>query len=862
MFPESKPQKKLVACFAVCVFLFVAHTGQAYSQTISTVAGGGVNDGAPATAVGLSDPRGVAVDGAGNVYVAVPSQLRVRRILPNGSITTVIGNGVIGDYGDGGPAISAAIGSSIDIATDKFGNLFVSDYYKRRIRRIDTAGVVTSVAGSTDFGSELEDVPAVTARIYPGALALDDSGNLYFFDSFRRQIRRIDHANGLIRTVVGTGVQGYSGDGGAALAAKIGSVEGIAIDTSGNLYFSDNHSRGRIRKVSQATGLIETIAGNGQAGSAGDGGPAIDATLFASAGLALDQDENLYVVDSSQYAVRRILKSSGIIERVAGNGSQGFNGDGGPALAASFMLPRGIVFASNGDLIISDSGADRVRRVEKLSGLVSTIGGNGTFRSFEGDGGPATNAALSDVRSVAANTNGGFLVADRSNDRIRSIDTGGAISTVAGNGVPNFQGEGVPATGPVLSGPWSVAGSLQGGFYIVDGSCNCIRKVSPDGNISTFAGRPPAWGFSGDGGPATNALLSDPRGVAVDRVGRVIVADTPNGRLRRVSPAGVISTIAGGGDAAPGDGGYAIDALIIQPVAIAAGLADEVLFGQVNPARIRKISRDGKISTVAGAGFGTDGGPAATALLSGVAGLAVDNIGRIYFSESSRIRKIGTDGIVSTIAGGVDRGFYGDGGPAAAAQLNFPQQLSVDARGDLLIADVENRRIRKITFPFDVISVVSRKSHGIAGTFDLPIAHPLEVMSAGVEPRSGTAHRIVFIFNEPIHSVASANTNVGSAGFSFSGNEVEIVLTNVPDNTRVAISISGINGTLNVNATIGFLIGDINSSRTVNAGDISSIRANIGRTVSPSNFQHDLNLDGVIDQRDVSLAKGRAAFVQ
>ena len=329
-----------------------------------------------------------------------------------------------------------------------------------------------------------------------------------------------------ISTVAGNGFSGFSGDGGPATSAALYTPLGIAVGPDGSLYIAD-YSTQRIRRVRR--GIITTVAGNGLRGFSGDGGPATSAKLAEPYGVAVAPDGSLYIADRSNNRIRRV-DPDGIITTVAGNGTASFSGDGGPATSATFSFPQGVAVGPDGSLYIVASSNARIRRVGP-DGIITTVAGGGT--AGLGDGGPATSAQLRPT-GVAIGPDGSLYVADSSNDRIRRVGPDGIITTVAGNGLRGFSGDGGPATSAQLNNPsYGVAAGPDGSLYIADSANNRIRRVDPDGIITTVAGNGTA-SFSGDGGPATSATLAYPAGIAVGADGTLYVTDNSNRRIRHV----------------------------------------------------------------------------------------------------------------------------------------------------------------------------------------------------------------------------------------------------------------------------------------------------------------------------------------
>lgn len=332
-------------------------------------------------------------------------------------------------------------------------------------------------------------------------------------------------SNGIITTIAGTGVGVFGGDGGSATAAGLSDPERVAIDSAGNVYIADEY---RVRKITPA-GIISTIAGNGTDGFSGDGGPAVSAQLRAYA-VAVDLAGNLFVADRDNNRVRKVTPA-GIISTVAGNGTAGFSGDGGPALAAALRSPRGVAVDAAGNLFIGERGNNRIRRVNP-QGIITTVAGNGQA-GFGGDGGPAVSGLLNGPEGIAIDSTGTLFIADTNNHRIRKVSPQGIITTIAGSSDNGFSGDGGPATAAMLENPEDVAVDSTGTLFIADRENNRVRKVTSAGIITTVAGG--ESGFSGDGGPSSSALLNDPSGVAVAANGSLFIADNDNYRVRKIT---------------------------------------------------------------------------------------------------------------------------------------------------------------------------------------------------------------------------------------------------------------------------------------------------------------------------------------
>ena len=575
--------------------LYIADSGNyrirkvdADTGNISTVAGNGnfgfSGDGGLATEARLSIPRGVTADGSGNLYIADTFNQRIRKVDADGNISTVAGNGTFGFSGDGGSATAATLRNPWSVTADGSGNFYIADTGSNRIRKVDAAGDISTVAGNGTNGHSRDGHQATTAALFrPTSVALDGSGNLYSGSTSGRSVRKIDTATGIISTFAGSGQRGFNGDGGLATATRLYRPQGVAVDGSGNLYIAEANNQ-RIRKVDAATGIVSTVAG----GATGDGGPATAAHLNFPRGVEADGSGNLYIADTYYYRIRKI-DAAGIISTVAGNGTNGYSGDGGLATEAQLLHPVNTTADGDGNLYIADAFNHRIRKVDADTGIISTVAGIGS-NGFGGDGGLATAATLHYPWDVALDGSDNLYIADRDNDRIRKVDADTEIiSTVAGGGTG---GDGGQATAAGLYKPQSVALDGSNNLYIAEAGTNHrIRKVDAvTGNISTVAGTG-TKGFSGDGGQATAAQLNFPHSLALDRANNLYIADRGNNRIRWVNAAtGIIATVAGTGTSGfSKDGGLAAQSRLYTPYGVAVDGAGYIYIGDTFSHRIRRV---------------------------------------------------------------------------------------------------------------------------------------------------------------------------------------------------------------------------------------------------------------------------------
>lgn len=674
---------------------------------ITTVAGGGFleEEGVPATEAGLLVPWGVE-EASGELFLSEEIGDRVRKVSQDGTTSTFAGGGTL-PLGDGGPATGAVLAIPDQLALDTAGNLYISDEENNRVRKVDLGtGIITTIAGGGSPADGLGDgLPATSAAVpSPRGLAFDPAGNLHISTSQHR-VRKIDRATGIISTVVGNGQRASSGDGGPAGDASLASPLGIAFNAAGDLFIAEaSFDEGRIRKVDHATGIITTVAG-GHVGGGGDGGPATDAGLSIPISIAFDSAGNLFI--GTTFGRVRMIDTNGIITTIAGGGTPADGlGDGGPATAANINRARGVAVDAGGNIFVSDSqdfNHERVRRVDRTTGVITTAVGNGDF-GFSGDGRPATLAQINLARGLAFNAAGDLFVADASNNRVRRVDHAtGIITTVAGGGL----GDGLPATAAVLNGPRGVTLANSGDLLIAECVNDRVRKVDgTTGIITTIAGGGTAFDGVGDGGAATAAVLDCPSGLhyvtSGSSAGTLYIADANKHRVRRVDPRGTITTVAGTGTAGfSGDGAAATQAELNTPSGVHLDSAGNLFVADTENNRVRRITPTGVITTVAGDGtelWGANDIPATRTSLVAPTDMAVDASGNLIIAENSlhRIRRVSPGGVITTIAGNGIPSSAGDGGPAYAALLGGPTQLDLDGGDNVFFTESVNRVVRRI----------------------------------------------------------------------------------------------------------------------------------------------------------------------
>ena len=684
-----------LAWFGLCCLPALAASPPVYQLT--TVAGSDqVGDGGQAVAAQLEQPEGIVVDPAGNLYIADAANHRVRKVTPAGAISTVAGTGHQGFSGDHGPATAAQLNQPYGLALDMAGNLYIADYGNQRVRAIGTNGNITTVAGDGPSGTYADGGPATAALLLgPHDLATDAAGNLYISELLGHRVRQVA-PGGKISTVAGIGIAGYGGDGGPATAAQLDQPAGLALDGAGNLYIVDSRNF-RIRKVLAGAGTISTVCSQ-QTFNAQNFTYTVN--LF---GLAADGAGDIYFLDVANAAAWQ-LNPAGVLTQLAGvPGGGGYTGDGQPALQTALINPIEVTRDAAGDLYISEF--ERVRSVTAATGIINTVAGDGTF-GFGGDGGSALMAVLNTPTGLALN-NGSLYISDTNNQRVRQVASG-SIATVAGNGTPGYLGDSGPALSARLSSPTGLAFDPAGNLYIADSKNNNVRSVNPSEVITTFAGIG-TCGFGAEGDPAALTPLCGPQSAVVDLAGNTYIADTQNNRVIMVDSAGNIQIVAGNGTAGDAGAGNSAWGELYEPQGVALDSAGNLYIADTQNHRIRMLAPGGAISTIAGtgnAGFSGDGGAAAAAELNAPSQVAVDTSGNVYIADTlnHRVRLVTTDGNIATIAGTGDAAYNGDDGPAVQVALSAPGGVALDGQGNVYVADTGNNRVRMLSTTQTVVT--------------------------------------------------------------------------------------------------------------------------------------------------------------
>jgi sugar lactone lactonase YvrE len=662
--------------------MFTATCGRGQSYAFTTLAGTpgfGYADG-NGTITRFGHPQDLAADSSGNIYVSDYPNYVIRKVSPNGDVTTLAGMaGVTGYVDDVGSA--ARFSLTFGIVFDPSGSLIVADTGNNTIRRVRLDGRVTTIAGVPQTRGYL-DGPAAIARFSgPEGMDIDASGYIWVADTANHVIRRIDPF-GTVSTVAGSpGVSGTAD--GVGTAARFNFPSDIVV-ASGYLLVADslNHA---IRKVT-ADGTVTTFAGLAGTSGAVDGTGAA-ARFHTPTRLDIDSAGSIYVADRDNGSIRRVT-SAGVVTTIAGTlNTIGFQD--GISSTARFSSPTGVALDRSGNIWIADGNNSAIRRMS--AGSITTVAG------FSGIGfadGMRNLAGFFMPIGVAADSNGNVYVADNYNQTIRKILPDGTVSTVAGTARARGSADGGLGTAHFRF-PHSVAVDTGGNLYVADNDNNTIRKIDTAGVVSTLAG---AAGISGTtDGAGSTARFNGPEQVAVDRSGNVFVADCYNHAIRRITPQGVVSTYAGQPGLSGTADGAVSDAKFNFPTGVAVDGDNNVYVADSFSHVIRKISSAGIVSTMAGvSGSAADlDGRGASARFTYPYYLAVDSAGKLFVTEqiTNVVRTVAPDGTVTTIGGSGNLGYVDSVG--SSARFYGTGGIAVDSLGNIYVADTNNNVIRR-----------------------------------------------------------------------------------------------------------------------------------------------------------------------
>jgi hypothetical protein len=618
------------------------------------------------TAARFNYTASVASDSAGNIYVADVNNNTIRKVTPAGVVSTLAG--LAGSSGSAdGTGSSARFNNPIGVATDSAGNVYVADSYNYTIRKITPSGVVSTFAGLAGSSGSADGTGSVARLNSPSGVATDSAGNVYVADSLNRTIRKITSA-GAVSTLAGTAGSSGSADG-TGSAARFSYPYGIATDSVGNVYVADTNNT--IRMITSAA-VVSTLAGTAGSSGSVDGTGAAARFNFPS-GVTTDSASNVYVTDTNNNTIRKITPA-GVVSTYAGLAGSKGSTDGAVA-AARFYLPRGIASDSSGNFYVADSYNQTIRKITAAGAVSTFVGSVALPGSLDGSG---TAARFNAPLGVATDSTKNVYVADTYNHTIRKISADGVVSTLAGLAGTSGSANGT-GTAARFSSPYGVATDSAGNVYVADTNNNTIRKITPAGTVSTLAGTAGSVGSSLDG-TWTAAQFDIPYSVATDSAGNVYVAERGSSTIRKITPAGVVTTFAGlAGPPGNNVDGTGSAARFSSPYGVATDSADNVYVADNGNQTIRKITPAGVVSTLAGMGGGTGSvdGTGTAARFNYPTGVATDSAGNVYVADKSNhtIRKVTPAGVVSTIVGVAGKADFAAG--ALPGTLVFPHAVAV-----------------------------------------------------------------------------------------------------------------------------------------------------------------------------------------
>ncbi len=681
------------------VFLFASAAPALGAYIVGTLAGpavaSGDADGSGSTAR-FDWPQGVAVDSAGNLFVADSFNHTVRKITPAGAVTTVAGTAGVAGSADGtGSAARFAYPSAI--AIDSADTVYVADSGNHTIRVISPAGVVQTLAGLAGSRGSADGAASVARFDFPEGVAVDAAGVVYVSDSGNHTIRVIA-VGGAVSTLAGAAGQAGNADGTGAVA-RFDHPFGIAVDAGGTLFVAD-HGNHTIRTVDPA-GVVATFAGT--AGVAGDtDGTGAAARFSMPKGLVIDVAGNLLVADFGNHTVRAVT-STAVVTTVAGKPGSWGSADGDSA-TARLLFPGGVAVDTGGSAYIADSGNHAVRKVAP-GGAVTTLAGKSGMGTDDGTG-PQARFFL--PYGIAVGSSGTVFVADTYNHTIRSVSPVGVVTTLAGTGGLSGDSDGLGAAAR-FDHPTGMAVDDTGTLFVADTGNHTIRVISSLGAVGTPFGTAGAAGSADGLGP--NARFSSPKAVAVDDGGTIYVADTGNHTIRAIDPTGAVTTIAGkAGEPGTADGA-ASDARFRSPAGIAVDWTGTVYVADTGNHAIRMILPTGVVTTLAGAPGvrGAANGLGSSARFSAPAGIALGAEDALFVADAgnSAVRRVSHMGAVTTVAGLQGATGRADG-VGSAARFALPSDIAVGPDDFLYVADTFNHILRKIDPP-PVYSVFTGK---------------------------------------------------------------------------------------------------------------------------------------------------------
>jgi sugar lactone lactonase YvrE len=684
--------RRMAACIAAAMAVAWvetagAQTNYATPYTFTTFAGkayvaGSVDATGPAAQ--FNAPYGTAVDSNGNVYVADLGNNTIRKITPAGVVTTLAGTP--GTHGStDGTGAAARFNTPVGIAVDSTGNVYVSDEANETIRKITPAGVVTTLAGTVGVGGTVDGTGTAAQFSSPAGIGIDGAGNLYVADQTDDTIRKVT-PSGVVTTIAGA-VSSVGFTDGAGTVARFHSPYGVCADASGNVYVADTGNY-TIRMITPS-GTVSTIAGTAKvSGSANGTGAA--ARFDAPVDVAVDGSGNVYVADENGDACIRMITPGGVVTTLAGHaGLTGFAD--GTGTNAEFDGPFGVCVDAGGNVYVGDSVNNEIRKIAP-GGVVTTLAGTSGGGYVDGTG---SAARLNWTTGVAVDGSGNVYVADSDNDEIRKITPGGVVTTLAGSPGNAGSADGTGSSAQ-FNYPFGLTVDGSGNVFVTDTANDTIRKVTPGGVVSTVAGTPLMAGSANGTGSA--ALFSIPIGIAVDGNGNLYVSEQGNQTIRMITPAGVVTTLAGTAGSPGSADGTGAAARFDLPAGLVLDGSGNLYVADATNAEIRKVAPGGVVTTIAGAAQsgGSSDGTGSAAHFYFPVGIGIDSSNNLYVADANNdlIRKVTPAGVVTTLAG-TPAIFGNTDGTGPSALFNNPEGLAVDSLGNVYVGDTANCTIRK-----------------------------------------------------------------------------------------------------------------------------------------------------------------------
>jgi sugar lactone lactonase YvrE len=782
----------------------IAPASHAMFPTFTTLAGSagtGATNGTGTSAL-FSTPQAVATDAAGNVYVADTGNNIIRVITPGGTSSTLAGSPGVAGSSDG-PAGSARFNQPAGITLDSLTNVYVADYGNHTIRQISPGGVVTTIAGVAGVAGNSNAVGIAALFFHPLGMAADSANNLYVADYGNQLIRKITPGRSVSTLAGSAGNFGYTNATGTA-AAFYG-PQALTVDQAGNVYVADT-GNAAIRAITPG-GTVTLFAGSPGSLGSRDNGTGGAALFFQPAGIAINGATNLFVSDYFNHTIRMITPG-GVVSTVAGLPGSAGSADG-TSSAARFLAPQGLAVNSAGLIYIADSGNNAIRAIT-AGGVVSTLAGAPSGGSVDG---PTTISRFYSPQSVAADGSGSLYIADARNSTIRKLTQDGSVTVLAGSPGVFGSADGI-GTNALFASPQALALDGAGNIFVSDTANHTIRKITSAGTVTTVAG---AAGIPGNAdGFGTDAHFYAPTGIGLDNANNIYVADTWNHTIRKITPGGLVTTLAGWAGYFGSADGATNNARFNCPVGLCVHSSGTIFVTDFNNHTIRQVTAAGVVTTIAGwpGMWGSAEGQNNSALFFGPSGISVDAGGTLYVTDSGnntvrRILPSGTNWLVSTSGGTAGVSGSGDGlGPAA--QFYNPSGITVNSAGYLFIADAGNNSIRTsegvavltwtnpapITYGTPLSGTQLSATSSVSGTFAY---NPL----AGTILNAGT--NLLSVYFTPTDSVnyrgagASVSLAVLRAGLTVTANNARRA-TGLP-NPPFSGNVTGLQNSDNISAT-------------------------------------------------------------